>query len=73
MIIDLILERREREQYDAGDFYREVMEYGEIGWGIASAMDGGEEHDVKRELIRYVVEHNYNLNICGYILSVDWL
>ena len=36
-------------------------------------MDGGEEHDVKRELIRYIVEHNYNLNICRYILSVDWL
>jgi hypothetical protein len=36
-------------------------------------MDDGEEHDVKRELIRYIVEHNYNLNICGYILSVDWL
>ena len=30
MIIDLILERRERDQYYSGDIYSDEMEYGEI-------------------------------------------
>jgi hypothetical protein len=77
MIIDLILDRKDGFGYSPHEFYNEVMEYGkifgEIAFKIARAMDMGEEKDVKNELCNYVIEQDYNPEICDYINSVNWL
>ena len=73
MIIDLILDRKDGDKYRPEVFYRRVYMYGEIGFGISSAMDGGTENDVKRELCNYVVENGYDEKICEYINKEKWL
>lgn len=74
MIIDLILDRRDGEQYRSKEFYDYCAGYiGGIGDGIARAMDSGTESDVKIELIKYVLLNGYYHEICKYILEVDWL
>ena len=73
MIIDLILERKDNNEYDSNEFYRDCMEYGEIGHGIVRALDGGTEKDVKQALCNYIDKHEYNPQIKSYINSVEWL
>lgn len=77
MIIDLILDRKDGvfygDQYDAREFYTGCMRYGEIGWGIARAMDGGTEEDVKDALCQYIEKNDYNPLICDYIKAINWL
>lgn len=80
MIIDLILDRKDDTDsmgqsvpYNAHTFYLNVMEYGEVGYGITRAMDEGTEEDVKQALCQYIKDQNYNTDICEYINSVEWL
>jgi hypothetical protein len=73
MIIDLILDRKDGDEYKAKSFYNDVVEYGSVGYGISRAMDGGTEKDVKKALCRYIIDNEYNVDICNYIMSVDWL
>ena len=79
MIIDLILDRKDFikidkiDNYDPKTFYYNVMGYGEVGYGIARAMDLGDEKNVKDELYNYLVDQDYNLNIKAFIDSVTWL
>lgn len=73
MIIDLILDRKDGTAYSARTFYNDVMQYGDISHGIASAMDGGNDDDVKGELCKYIADHDYNHDICDFINSVSWL
>ena len=77
MIIDLILNRKEGSSYDAKTFYNEVTNWGSLGiiegFKIAEALDSGENADVKRELAKYIINQEYNLNIISYINSVNWL
>lgn len=89
MIIDKILDRKDganivplrrqngkvlvTSEYNAKRFYDSVMEYGEIGFAIAEAMDSGTEQDVKRMLCEYVESNGYNTSICGYVNSVEWI
>lgn len=78
MIIDLILDRRDgmrrgENSYKPHDFYFDCLAYGDISAGITQAMDGGTEHDVKRELIKYIVGNNYSLDIIDFILSAWWI
>lgn len=77
MIIDLICDRMDGEEYSPREFYFKVMEYGEIwpnlAWPIARAMDGGTEKDVKRELCAYIDNNGYNPEIKNFINLVNWL
>lgn len=73
MIIDLIIDRKYGVPYNAGQFYRDTFDYGEVGFGITAAMDGGTEEDVKRELCKYIKDNEYNMELCEYINSVNWL
>lgn len=77
MVIDLILDRKYGAKYKAREFYTDMMRYHdifpEITEPILSALDGGTEKDVKRELCKYIREQGYNEGICGYINSVTWL
>ena len=77
MIIDLILDRKDGDEYRAGDFYFEVLSYRDI-WPdisdpITRAMDYGTEADVRRELCKYIDEQGYNPKIKKYINSVNWI
>ena len=79
MIIDLILDRKDNEEYcnrdyyKANDFYTEVMCYGEIGYDIARAMDYGTNEDVRQALCKYIYDNEYNPSICYYINKKQWL
>ena len=73
MIIDLILDRKDSEEYNARDFYYACLHYGEVGDDITRALDSGTEKDVKKALCDYVIDNDYNKNICKYINSVNWL
>lgn len=82
MIIDLILDRKDNEKatgrdtYNAGDFYREVMEYEsifEMPRDISRAMDYGTEDDVKRALCNYIDREEYNPEIKNYINRKFWI
>jgi hypothetical protein len=101
MIIDLILDRKDNEEfirsnkqlkennipknipknckiveikeYNPRIFYNDIMSYGETGFGIASALDCGTENEVKAELMAYIVKEGYSIDICKYIISVNWL
>lgn len=77
MIIDLILDRKDGQQYNANEFYNDVMQYAET-WPetanpITRAMDEGDENDVRRQLCAYIDEQQYNPEIKDYINSVQWL
>ena len=78
MIIDRILDRRDDERdgifaYNPKEFYLDILGYGRVGDGITRAMDFGEESDVKKALCRYIIDNEYNPEICVYIHSVNWL
>lgn len=78
MIIDLILDRRDAEEfgefeYNARDFYFDLLGYGRIGDAITRAMDAGTEDDVRDALCAYVIRNEYNPMICDYIRARVWL
>lgn len=74
MIIDLILERKNGIRYNPKDFYNYCMGYMDgIGDDITRAMDYGTETDVKKALCDYIIEQEYNPEICLYVCSVNWL
>ena len=79
MIIDCILDRKDREQYSGSntynprDFYFDVLAYGRIGDPITRAMDYGTEEDVKKALCNYIDQQGYNPEIKKYIDSRLWL
>ena len=77
MIIDLILDRKDGAFYNPHDFYMEVASYGYLtpvhSERITRAMDGGEEEDVRRELMNYIHQNGYNEELKDYIESVKWL
>lgn len=77
MIIDLILDRKDGQPYNAREFYNDVMQYAEtwpeLANPIARAMDEGDENDVRRELCAYIDNQDYNPAIKEYINSVQWL
>lgn len=77
MIIDLILDRKDGQPYNAREFYNDVMQYAET-WPemcqpITFAMDYGDENDVRRQLCAYIDGQDYNPAIKKYINSVEWL
>lgn len=77
MIIDLILDRKDGQDYDARQFYNEIMEYGEI-WPdiahpIARAMDGGTNADVCLELCRYIEDQDYDPELKAWINEQNWI
>lgn len=74
MIIDLILDRKDGEKYNPRQFYAEVMEYGGNDANATTrAMDGGTEQYVKFALCAYVLNNDYNPEICDYINGQSWL
>lgn len=74
MIIDEILDRKAGRPYNAKAFYNYCMDYFDgLGDMITRAMDGGTNGDVQEALCGYILQQDYNPDICDYIRSVDWL
>jgi hypothetical protein len=77
MIIDKILDRKDGHPYTPKDLYDYcTADFGngnQTGGDIASALDGGTETDVKKELSRYIINNEYNPTLVSYIWSVEWL
>lgn len=81
MIIDLILDRKDNEQfncfgYDPKAFYNDCMEYDSIfgvGSKITMAMDYGDEKDVQKALCDYIDDNGYNPDIKNFINTHQWL
>lgn len=77
MIIDLILDRQDGEEYNAREFFARINEYNEI-WPeicrpILDAMYYHTDNDVRRELCNYIDNNGYNPKIKDYINSVNWI
>ena len=65
-------------KYNPRKFYHKVMGYidgaGDVyADKITYAMDYGTEENVKSALCEYVINNEYNPEICDYINSVQWL
>ena len=73
MIIDLILDRKDGDKYQPSKFYHDCMGYGEVGNDITAAMDYGNEPDIKKAICQYIIDNDYNLDICKYVNRVNWL
>jgi len=83
MIIDEILDRKCAEEegdfewYNPHDFYMYCMEesgiFDGIGDAITRAMDFGTENDVRNAICNYIIDQNYNPDICKYVRSVQWI
>lgn len=76
MLIDLILDRKDGQPYNAKKFYDAVtsdLDTFPCYIGVARALDGGTEADVITELCDYIKSQDYNLDLCEYISSVKWL
>ena len=78
MIIDEILDRKAGRPYNAKAFYNYCMKEASvfgyyIGGEIMRAMDSRKNADVQEALCKYILEQDYNSDICDYIRSVDWL
>lgn len=76
MIIDLILDRRDGEPYDAEEFYGYVFEAEtlfDLPRDISRAMDGGDEAAVKAALCGYLRANGYDEKLCEYVRGQKWL
>lgn len=77
MIIDKILDRKDGLEYKPKTFYDDIMGYyevfPEIVEPIGNALDKGTEQDVKKALNLYIIEQEYNPEICIFINSVNWI
>lgn len=74
MLIDIILDRKDGQEYNPKSMYNYCMGYDYASYqNVARALDSLGEEDVKRALCDYVVSGGYNLEIINYILSVNWL
>lgn len=77
MIIDCIIDRYENEkrgdfEYNARQFYFDLMGYGRTGDNITRAMDGGTEDDTRRALCDYIDGNGYNPKIKDFINARKW-
>lgn len=77
MIIDIILDRKDGEPYNAKRFYLDIMGYADIWPDLANpitrAMDGGTNEDVRAALCNYIDECGYNPEIKNWINTQDWV
>lgn len=78
MIIDEILDRNGGRRFVADEFKRYVLKES-VYFGLkyfseaySKSSDTGREYFVKRAIIKYIVENEYDINIIHFVLSVDW-
>ena len=75
MIIDIILDRKDGAiSYDASKHLKAIYDYAtDAGMTeLATAVDGGNEADVRAALMRYITMCGYPTALLDYITSVRW-
>lgn len=75
MIIDIILDRREGAiNYDASKHLKAIYDYATDAHmsDIATAVDSGNDDDVKAALMSYIATCGYPLDLLDYIAGVRW-
>jgi hypothetical protein len=75
MIIDVILDRKEGAiDYDAAKHLKAIYDYATDArmTDIATAVDGGNEADVRAALMRYITACGYPSALLDYIAGVRW-
>lgn len=79
MIVDEILDRRDGSSFNPDRFREYVLEECRIfnfDIPFSSAFNEKDEKNkedlVKRCLILYIIENNYNINIISFVLAVKW-
>ena len=65
MIIDEILDRKAGRPYNAKAFYNYCMDYFD---GLGDTIG-----DVQEALCGYILQQDYNPEICDYVRSVNWI
>ena len=76
MIIDLILDRKDGENYNAKNAYNYITEQESLfdsNYPISRAFDMGTNQDVQKALCKYITSGDYNPEIIEYINSVKWV
>lgn len=76
MIIDLILNRKDGETYNAKNAYNYVTEQESLfndEFPISRAFDSGNNKDIQNALSKYILDSGYNPEIIKYIKSVEWI
>ena len=74
MLIDIILDRKDGNEYNPKAMYNYCMGYDYASYqNVTRALDAGSEEDVKRALCAYIVDNGYNLEILSFIMSLNWL
>lgn len=71
MIIDEILNAKDGEWFDLKNMYDQAMFFG--FFDLASAIDGGENKDIQRNLCKYIDSEEYNTELKYFINNFDWL
>lgn len=80
MIIDEIYDRKEGKRFVPDEFKQYVLkesacfgfDYFSEAYKIRSSDLGCLEFFVKRAIIKYIVENEYDIDIIHFVLSVDW-
>lgn len=74
MLVDIILDRKAGERYNAREMYLYCQDsVFPFYRKVAEVMRNGTEEQIKELLCSYIKEEMYNPNICDYINSVNWL
>lgn len=74
MLIDAILDRRGGQEYSPKALYDYLNGWvGGLYDNVCRALDCGDNEDIQRVLCEYIENEGYNMDICEYICSVDWL
>jgi hypothetical protein len=75
MIIDIILDRKDGINYKAKNLYNYAMGCQDVAGAtnIADSLDNGTDKQVKKALCHYIIDNDYDIDICKYINSVNWL
>jgi len=68
----------EEIKYDPQKIYTYIFGFvggcaGDAAEAITREMDGGTEESVKQALCKYILDHDYNPDLCEYIKSRAWL
>ena len=82
MLIDFIIARKNNDnwdrngkyktEYNAKEFYYFLAKYDMYG-DIVDLLDSGENWEIKNALCMYIIEEDYDIDLCKYIKSINWL
>lgn len=79
MLVDFILDRKDDEQDGFDNYHPEnltdyVSHFDDSNYqDVLQAVNNRDEKATKLALIKYIIDGNYNPQICKYIMNVSWV